>query len=187
MNDGSGHRPCRRRPLPRRPWTQGARVAAVMAGVVLLAAACGGSSSSGAAGVSTFYQKAVSYAQCMRSHGVPNYPDPDSQGHFPPVQVGRNGVSPQAVQSAQNACRHLQPGGGAGTAGQQQAKLTQALNFSRCMRAHGVPSFPDPSTSNGGMGYDLSGVDTHSAQYQSASRTCQSQSGLGRSSAGGGS
>jgi hypothetical protein len=181
MNDSFGLRRC-----PRWPWPQGARVAAVttaIASVALLAAACGGSSSSAAAGVSTYYQKAVAYAQCMRSHGVPNYPDPDSQGHFPPVQIGRNGVSQQAVQSAQNACRHLQPGGGAGTAQQQQAKLTQALNFSRCMRAHGVPNFPDPSTSNGGMGYNLSGVDTHSPQYQSANQTCQSQSGKGQASA----
>jgi hypothetical protein len=186
MNDSSG-----RGRSPRWPWPQRTRAAAVMtaiAGVALLAAACGGGSSSSiAAGGSTFYQKAVAYAQCMRSHGVPDYPDPDSQGQFPPIQEGRNGVSQQAVQSAQNACRNLQPGGGPGTAGQQQAKPTQALNFSRCMRAHGVPDFPDPSTSNGGMGYNLSGVDTHSAQYQSANRICQSQSAKGQSPAGTGS
>jgi hypothetical protein len=158
-----------------------------MAGVALLAAACGGSSSSAAAGGSTYYQKAVAYAQCMRSNGVPDYPDPDSQGQFPPIQEGRNGVSQQALQSAQNACRHVQPGGGPGTTQQQQAKLTQALNYSRCMRAHGVPDFPDPSTSNGGMGYNLSGVDTHSPQYQSANQVCQSQSGKGQSPGGAGS
>jgi hypothetical protein len=157
-----------------------------IAGVALLVAACGGSSST-AAGGSTYYQKAVAYAQCMRSHGVPDYPDPDSQGQFPPVQIGRNGVSQQAVQSAQSACRHLQPGGGPGTAQQQQAKLTQALDFARCMRAHGVTDFPDPSTSNGGTGFNMSGVNTHSPQYQSANRVCQSQSGIGRSSAGTGS
>ena len=173
---------------PRWSWPRRRRVAAAitaMAGVALLAAACDGSSpSSTAAGGSTYYQKAVAYAQCMRSHGVPSYPDPDSQGQFPPIQEGRNGVPQQAVQSAQNACRHLQPGGGAGTAQQQQGKTTQALDFSRCMRAHGVPNFPDPYTINGGMGYNLSEVDTHSPQYQSANRTCQSQSGRGRSSAG---
>jgi hypothetical protein len=158
-----------------------------LASIALLAAACGGSSPSTATGGSTYYQKAVAYAQCMRSHGLPSFPDPNSQGQFPPIQEGRNGVSQQAVQSAQNACRHLQPGGGSGTTRQQQAKLTQALNFSRCMRAHGVPNFPDPSTSNGGMGYNLSGVDTHSPQYQSAQQTCRSQSGKGQSPAGGGS
>ena len=157
-----------------------------IAAVALLVAACGGSSSSTAAGGSTYYQKAVAYAQCMRARGVPDFPDPDSQGQFPPVQIGRNGASQQAVQSAKNACRDLQPGG-PGTAQQQQAKLTQALNFSRCMRAHGVPDFPDPSTSNGGMGFSMSGIDTHSPQYQSANRVCQSQSGMGRSPGGAGS
>jgi hypothetical protein len=120
----------------------------------------------------------------MRSHGVPSFPDPDSQGQFPPVQMGRNGVSQSAVQPAQNACRHLRPGGGPGTAQQQQGRQANALDFSRCMRAHGVSDFPDPSTSNGGIGYNLSGVDTHAPQYQSAARICQSQFVKGQPSAG---
>src|SRR5215469_4354522 len=57
----------------------------------------------------------------------------------------------------------------------------KAVAYAQCMRAHGVPNFPDPYTINGGMGYNLSEVDTHSPQYQSANRTCQSQSGRGRS------
>ena len=183
MNDSSG-----RGRSPRWPRPRGTRAAAVMtavAGVALLAAACGvSSSSSTAAGGSTYYQKAVAYAQCMRSHGEPSYPDPDSQGQFPPIQEGRSGISPQAVQSAQDACRNLQPGGGPGTAGQQQARLTQALDYSRCMRARGVPDFPDPSTSNSGVGYNLSGVDTQSAQYLSANRACQLQSAKSQPSAG---
>lgn len=185
MNDSFGPRRG-----PRWPWLRRARIVAgltAMAGVALMAAACGGSSSSSAAEGSTYYQKAITYAQCMRSHGVPSFPDPDSQGQFLPIQEGRNGVSQQAVQSAQNACRHLQPGGGAGTSQQQQARLTQALGFARCMRAHGVSDFPDPSTSNGGIGYNLSGVDTHSPQYQSAQQACPSQSGKGQSPSGGGS
>ena len=181
MNEISGGRPGLRR-----RWQQRARMVAVvtsMASVALLAVACGGSPPTTGAG-STYYQKAVAYAQCMRSHGVPSFPDPNSQGQFPPVQIGRNGASQSAVGSAQNACRHLQPGGGTGTAQQQQVRTTQALDFSRCMRAHGVPDYPDPSTVNGGIGYNLSGVDTGSPQYQSADRTCQSQFGRGQSPAG---
>jgi hypothetical protein len=37
--------------------------------------------------------------------------------------------------------------------------------FARCMRAHGEPSFPDPSSKGG---FDLSGVDQNSPQFQSA-------------------
>jgi hypothetical protein len=123
----------------------------------------------------------------MRSHGVPSFPDPDGQGQFPLLQIGRNGVTQRAVQSARNACRHLQPGGGTGTSQQQAGRLSQALEFSRCMRAHNVPDFPDPSTVNGGLGYNMSGVDTHSPQFQSAQQACRSQPGKGRSLAGTGS
>ena len=56
------------------------------AALAFLAAACGGSGSStghggsaNAAG-STTSASYVAYSACMRSHGVPNYPDPDSSG-----------------------------------------------------------------------------------------------------------
>jgi len=116
----------------------------------------------------------------MRTHGVPNYPDPDPDGQFPPLQEGRNGVTQQTVQSAQKACQHLISGGQA-TPQQQQGRLSQSLKFSQCMRAHGVPNFPDPYSLNGGVGYNLNGVDTNSPQYQSAEQTCQSQNGRGGS------
>jgi len=180
MNDNFGRR--------WRPAPQQRRMAAAvtaMACVAMLAGCAGGSSSTTAAG-SAQYTKALAYAQCMRSHGVPSYPDPDTQGHLPTLQVGRNGVSQQAVQSAQNACRSLNPGGSQGSAQQQQATLAQALDFAKCMRAHGVPDFPDPVASNGGIGYSLGGIDTSSPQYRSAQQACRSrQSGKGQSAAGG--
>jgi hypothetical protein len=178
MNDNSGRG---RGPRP----TRAVALMIAVTSVVLLAAACGSGGSSSAAAGSAQYAKALAYAQCMRSHGVPGFPDPDSQGHLPPLQIGRNGVTQQAAQAAQDACRNLQPGGGTG-ASEQQARLTQALNFAKCMRAHGVPDFPDPASSNGGIGYNLAGIDTDSPQYQSAQGACQSQqSGSGQSSAGG--
>jgi hypothetical protein len=177
MNDNFG---CPWRTAPRARMTA---AVTVMVGVAMLTG-CGGASSSTTAAGSAPYTKALAYAQCMRSHGVPSFPDPDSQGHLPPVQVGRNGVSQQAVQSAQNACHSLNPGGGQGSAQQQQGKLTQALDLAECMRAHGVPNFPDPAASNGGMEFNLAGVDTHSPQYQSAQQACRSlQPGSSQSSA----
>jgi hypothetical protein len=54
----------------------------------------------------------------------------------------------------------------------------------KCMRAHGVPDFPDPVASNGGIGYSLGGIDTSSLQYRSAQQACRSrQSGKGQSPA----
>jgi hypothetical protein len=172
----------RREPAPQRAprrvrWSRIAAVFTVAACAAVLSG-CGGSSSSTTGG-SSAYTKAEVYAQCMRAHGIPSFPDPDAQGQFPPIQIGRNGVSQQAVQSAESACQSVHPGGAQSGGQQQQGRQTQALNFSKCMRAHGVLNFPDPSASNGGMGYNLAGVDTQSPQYQSAQQACRSQQSAG--------
>lgn len=56
------------------------------------------------------------------------------------------------------------------------------MKYAQCMRAHGVPDFPDPKITNGGIGvpggftFELSGsgIDGKSPQYQAAARACQS-------------
>jgi hypothetical protein len=168
----------------------------------LLAAACGGGSSSpGVASVGSttttspaasqngnnannsqsYYAAAVAYAQCMRSHGVPNFPDPDSHGDFITKGGLTNGqdvgTNPSQVAKANSACQHLLPNGGQPTAAQQQQFLSQGLKFSQCMRSHGVPNFPDPKTGpNGEVGISLggNGIDPHSPQFQAAQKACQS-------------
>jgi hypothetical protein len=77
---------------------------------------------------------ALAFSRCMRSHGVPTFPDPDSQGRFPP-QSSPSAQAKQASLSAQEACKDLLPsgGGGAGTGG-DQTKLAFALKTARCMR-----------------------------------------------------
>jgi len=166
MSDGTGHR----RGRPRRAGV----LAAALAGLALPAAACGGGGSS-AAGGSSPYQKAVAYAQCMRSHGVPGFPDPDSKGNFI-IKGPELGGSAGQYRSADEACRHLLPNGGQMTAAQQQKALRQALKFSACMRAHGVPSFPDPTTRNGGVTISLggSGMNPNSPRLRAAQQACRS-------------
>jgi hypothetical protein len=76
MNDRTGRASgCHR---PARPWQAGV-LAAALAGAAVLAAACGGGGSPATPGLSV-HATAVAYAQCMRSHGVPGWPDPDSRG-----------------------------------------------------------------------------------------------------------
>jgi hypothetical protein len=166
MNNGFSDNGHRRLALPRL-----AGILAPMACITVLVAACGGSGSS-ASGPQT--NSALVYARCMRSHGVLNFPDPDGQGNFPPFQPN---VSRQVSDSAQTACRSVDPNRGSGdpgTAQQQQSKLVQGLNYSRCMRAHGVPNFPDPGNlAGGGMGYNLNGIDANSPQYRSAQGACR--------------
>lgn len=56
---------------------------------------------------------ALQYAQCMRSHGVKNFPDPNSQGGFQ-IEPG-DGINPSSYSAANQACRHYlsgEPGGG---------------------------------------------------------------------------
>ena len=76
-----------------------------VAGLVLLLAACGSGSSSPAA-VSSQPAGPVGFAHCMRAHGVPNWPDPNSSGVFDKSKVTTQQleVSSSQLQSAQNAC-----------------------------------------------------------------------------------
>lgn len=65
--------------------------------------------------------------------------------------------------------------GGSGTAPTRSAAQGSALAYSRCMRAHGVPKFPDPNAQGelqlrAGPG---TGIDPESASYQAADRACQ--------------
>jgi hypothetical protein len=48
------------------------------------------------------------------------------------------------------------------------------LNFSKCMRSHGVTAFPDPSTHGGGIELTPgSGVNPQSPAFQSAQQSCK--------------
>jgi hypothetical protein len=145
-----------------------ARVAIALpaiAAATLLAAACQGSSAAAGVTAEARYQGAQAFARCMRSHGVPDFPDPDINGHLLNVHIHE---SQGTVESAQTACQHLLPGS-EGTAAQQQQKVDMILAFAQCMRAHGLPDFPDPR----GGSIDLSHVDVHSPQFLSADRACQ--------------
>jgi hypothetical protein len=163
---------------PRRPWPRRARpeaVITVMAATALLAAACGGSPSSAGFGGSpnaggSANSQALAYSRCVRSHGIPNFPDPDSSGQIPKEKILQLGVSDSRLRAATGACTHLNPYSSSGsqpTAGAQT--IAERLSFSRCMRAHGVPNFPDPNDTGN---YDLHGIDPHSPVVKSAALTC---------------
>src|SRR5260370_8486520 len=129
-------------PHPRPPLSSAA-IAALALVIAVLAAACGGGSGSAAgsgsptASASSAFEQPMASARCVRAHGAPDFPDPDSDGSFPP---GHGDLPPSAVQ----ACGHLAAGlKQAATAGQQQ-DYNKELEVARCIRAHGYPTFPDP-------------------------------------------
>jgi hypothetical protein len=145
----------------------------VTAGLALLAAACGGSPANDVA--PTQQRGAVAFARCMRSNGVPNWPDPSSSGMFDKSKLTSQqlGASTSRVQAAQRACNHLLPNGGSGpNAAQLQQEKAQGLSFSRCVRAHGVPNFPDPDSTGRIPDPASVGIDQGAPKFEAANQAC---------------
>lgn len=107
-----------------------------------LIAGCGSSGKPRAAAASG--GPLLKYAQCMRSHGVPNFPDPSTSGGL--VVPNDIDVQSPAFKSTQQACGKLAQGGG-GPGSSSEGRTLQLLALARCMRKHGVPNFPDPTRS----------------------------------------
>jgi hypothetical protein len=181
--------------VPRRMLKAGT-TGVVILGVALFVAACGGASGPGvasigsttttttAAGTSNLspfqgpekeYEYALSYAECMQTHGVPNFPDPtkSSRGFSFNPQADSHSAG---YSRANSACKHLLPDdGGPPTAAQTAAETAKLLKYAECMRAHGVPNFPDPIVSSTAFGFRLgNGIDPNSSQFKAANRACQS-------------
>ena len=112
----------------------------------LAIAACGGSSNPSVGGGGGRSGSLVSFAVCMRSHGVPNLPDPGSGGGGGGVSIVPAGInkSSPAFKTAWSTCAKLLLGMGARHGASAQA-TQQMLKLSECMRSHGVAGFPDPT------------------------------------------
>jgi len=156
---------------PRWPglWRAGV-LAAGVGGIAVLAAACGSASSAGSLGRSNL-QIAIDYAKCMRSHGAPDWPDPDSQGQF--LKTKTNAADFHAPASAYKACLHLLPNGGELTAAQQQIVAPLMLKLADCMRSHGITNFPDPTVNAKGITVDPHGLDISSPRFHAAQQACR--------------
>ena len=127
------------------------------AAAALVLAACGsGDPASGTDSRAKMEQAQLKFARCMRDHGV-NVPDPKPDAKGPGlVRVGE-GVSPQVMRRADQACRRYLEAAAPKLSPEQQAELRdQALKFARCMRAHGV-DMPDPQVSGGGLRISIRG------------------------------
>lgn len=118
--------------------------------VVVLLGGCGSyaptESSNG--GATAAAQKGVKFSECMRSNGVPTFPDPGPSGDLTIDEVANGSsinTSDPSFTQAFAACKRLEPAGfeGATRSVQQQAA---ALSFAKCIRANGVPDFPDPAS-----------------------------------------
>jgi hypothetical protein len=152
----------------------------------LFAAACGESAGNGVAQVGSTPMTTsgvspkpaggpdalVAFAACMRKHGLANFPDPkaDSSGYH--IAYSHDEIderSPQ-FQSAEQACKKLLPSFGSPSAQEQAKQLQDAFTFARCIRSHGVPTFPDPKAVSGG-GIEM-GEAPNSPQFEIARKAC---------------
>lgn len=189
MHDDRGRR---RKP---RLW-QANLFAAALAGAALASAAltaCGGGASRPVVSIGTApsatasagqsgssEQQGIAHSQCMRSHGIPGFPDPTSQGY---VQLGPGDqINPNTPQfrEATQICAKLAPVGGPGTQSHFDQIMIAMLKFAACMRARGITNFPDPVPyGNGGVellvpnGTGVRQVDQNTPQYARAASICQ--------------
>ncbi|MBE1530484.1 hypothetical protein [Actinomadura algeriensis] len=166
MQTDSGRAVVRRRARRRRPVVT---MAAAVAAAGLLAGACGGDGGGGAAGrPATGGNDPLAYATCMRENGVPNFPDPDSDGRLA-IDGSKVDMDSPVFRSAQEKCKKFDPPPPPEPAADREA----ALEYAKCMRENGIPNFPDPDA-EGKTDIDAgSGIDLDGAVYKKADETCK--------------
>jgi hypothetical protein len=168
---------------------------AALVGVTVLVAGCGGgsgspsvarlgstttSASSGEGWAALTPQQEiavyVAYAACLSKHGV-EVNAVRTGGLMWEAAPGLPGPgSPQAV-AAERDCKSVLPKGGLParpTAAQNARALAQLLRYAECIRAHGVPNFPDPTSQ--GLRFSPSSGILNSPQFLAAEKSCRSQS-----------
>ncbi|MGA8296632.1 MAG: hypothetical protein WB770_06290 [Acidimicrobiales bacterium] len=131
---------------------------------------------------SKYQHSALGFSLCMRAHGISDFPEPSAAG---PAQItlgSSSDLNPSnpRFQTAFSVCRSVL--GISISPAQRAAQLTRMLKFAKCMRAHGVTDFPDPSGSGVlelHRGAGGGGFNPNNPVFQSASRTC-SFGGFGR-------
>jgi hypothetical protein len=130
----------------------------------------------------------------MRDHGI-NVADPvvDDQGQIN-ITIPQ-GVSMETYKNADDACKALHTAAQNAARGGRPAEKrdpSRLLNFSKCMRRHGLPDFPDPG-GNGALSIQAnqgSDLNPDNPTFQAAQRACQpilgSMKGRERVTGGGG-
>jgi hypothetical protein len=118
----------------------------------------------------------LEFATCIRTHGVPSFPDPQTSGGIQiPLSFAKN-PSP-AFNSAMQACKYLIPADTSPPVVSASQKAA-AVKLAQCMREHGVTNYPDPTYQDG---HEIPpaiadpAINPASPAFGAASKTCQSQ------------
>ena len=119
----------------------------------------------------------VAYAACLSRHGV-EVEAARTGGLVWEAGPGLPGPGSPRAAAAERDCRSVLPTDGLDhrpTPAQSARALAQLRRYAECIRAHGVPNFPDP-TAQGLRISPSSGLDLNSPRYLAAQRSCRSQS-----------
>jgi hypothetical protein len=163
-----------------------------LAALALLAAGCGGGGSSGVASVATTtgaattvqhgttttrtgtLASAFDFARCMRSHGIPGWPDPNSQGFFDKAKLRPLGLSVSRVRTLEEGpCNIPLPSPQGQTIPITRADQAYYVEGAACMRSHGFPGFPDPTFEDNGVTFDIpSSINSESSTFKRARAIC---------------
>lgn len=114
---------------------------------------------------------ALAYAQCMRDNGYAEFPDPT------PGEGMRFLITPGSAarfEKAATACRELAPAG-MRDEGVTPEQLDGLLKLAQCVRDHGVPNFPDPS-SDGRFDANKIGAGPDDPKLKAAMGACREMS-----------
>lgn len=127
-----------------------------------------------------FQRDAIRFTDCIRGHGVPNFPDAPTADNPNSGHIWKNAfqnTSP-AFHSADAACQHFLPprtNAQSQNSGPNQTQTAAMLAFARCIRGHGFTNFPDPNRS--GITHQMiatAGIDLHQPALVQAADSCVS-------------
>jgi hypothetical protein len=150
----------------------------VVAAFSLLAAGCGSRGvariASSTTAARTTQSGALAFARCMRSHGIPNWPDPTSSGVFDKSKLRQLGLSVSRVLALEDGpCNHLYTAPPPPGTRITPAERVYYLKVAACMRSHGFLALPDPTFQDNILRINIPpSIDTNSFQFKSAAATC---------------
>jgi hypothetical protein len=117
----------------------------------------------------------LAFARCMRSHGIPNWPDPTSDGGFDKFKLRQLRLNVSRVRAIEETfCKYdFEPGGQPQGQTITPADRVDYLRAAACIRSHGVPDFPDPTFQNSTVRFNIPpNIDPNSPQAKRAEAIC---------------
>ena len=122
------------------------------------------------------------WAACMRRHGDPSQTDPTINADQD-IEISMTNVSPALSAEAHDSsgpCGHYLVAAATALRGGQPAaagpSLAALLKYAACMRANGVPNYPDPSGSQTDL--QAAGVNPDSPAFTKANAVCAKKTGM---------